>query len=154
MNRFRRMETQIINVFFISLITSCSSVPSTPIISPTLPLFSATSVPTVIPTQEKTQFTVSASCSKVRKFPNTSSTVILYLEEGQLVTAQCGLGTDGNWCQVEINNGTQQGMGCIPTKEPAVGPSKLIPLGIIPTKTNDKTGWVWGGCLGMGSDCK
>lgn len=127
----------------VTLLAGCAR---TPISTPTIkPLDTTTPSPT-----EQTSFTVFASCAPVRLFPNTSSTVVIYLNEGQPVTAHCGVGPDGNWCQVTINDATLEGKRCVPEKLTKQG----INLNAFPTRTDEKTGWVWSGCIGMGSECK
>jgi hypothetical protein len=140
----RRIVIQLASVIFIFLITGCSSINSTPTITPSIkPVDTTTPIPTAtlfeIPTPGL--FTVFAPHVKIRKFPNLSSSVVLYLEEGQQVTAICGVGSDKNWCIVVLKNG------------------KLVPFKFLPAYAPgysgpDGEGWIWGGCLGIGSDCK
>jgi hypothetical protein len=153
MNIFRSIAIQLLVVLFI---TGCSSILSTPTIKP---LDTATPISTVVPTKEQIQFMVTATDARVRQSPNTSSKVIFYLAEGQLMLAHCSLGPDGNWCQVTLNAVTRGDLYPQSSKVRAEDfpNSSLKPnftLKPIPPTLVGETGWVWGGCLGIGSDCK
>jgi len=79
-------------------------------------------------------YTVLLSNVKVRKDANFSSSVVGYLKEGQQINATCyqnNIGSDpvAGWCSVTTKTYLLQ-------QTPAL------------------SGWVWGGCLSRGSDCK
>ena len=83
-------------------------------------------------------YTVLVPNVKVRKDANFSSSVVGYLKEGQQINATCyqnNIGSDpvAGWCVVTTKTGII---------------SSLL------QQTSALSGWVWGGCLGMGSDCK
>ena len=142
MNTFQRMVIQLGIVLFIVVTTGCSTINATPTTTPSIkPVDTTTPIPTAtfiaIPTPEL--YTVFAPHVKVHKFPNTSSSVVLYLGEGQQVTALCGVGPDMNWCQVPLKSGK-----IVPFTSETAPFAEGISSGY---------GWIWGGCLGIGSDC-
>jgi hypothetical protein len=149
MNAFLRMAIQV----SITLLAGCSSLtaPTTPPPKGFSPLVAtgqpeATSAAehpsdTPLPLPTPGSYVTFAPQVKVRQYPNFSSTVLSYLPEGRQITATCypeNVELNGltyaiaGWCHVGTDF-FNKAMGT-----PEAGP----------------TGWIWGGCLGLSSECK
>jgi hypothetical protein len=173
MNIFRKLAIPLVIIIFIIVGTGCSSINPTPTIMPilkptetttpsgqiifdtngagtstaisiTATAFFATATALAVNSTDAsltpTLFIVFGLYAKIHKYPNITSTVIGDLVEGQQVYAVCSIGPQKSWCQIRVYNGR-----VVPT---ATAEAPFVP------GSSDQYGWVWGGCLGMGSDCR